>query len=130
MVGGVLYPYPPLTISTASKLPFLSTIGFAFAPTPPPPMKIIVGGPQGLGPVSQTGVLSKLAVVNCFTCSIVRYLIFASASTKIYVVPGYDFSCSSASAIVRPGVYPSVLLIYPTFTRSIDGGTIFLALRT
>ena len=59
-----MYPYPPSTISTARRFPFLSTIGFAFAPMPPPPKNTIVGGPQGLDDVSHIGVFSELAMVS------------------------------------------------------------------
>ena len=56
---------------------------FPMAPMPPPPKKLMIGGPQGLGETEQGSVLCKSLTLKLLTPSIVRYLTFPSPSTKI-----------------------------------------------
>ena len=45
IVGGIVYPTPPLMTSTENIDPVLSTIGIALAPTPSPKI-LTIGGMQ------------------------------------------------------------------------------------
>ena len=51
--GASVYPDPGAIISIPRISPVALTIAFPFAPDPPPPQKLIVGGPQESAPNPQ-----------------------------------------------------------------------------
>ena len=91
-LGGVTYPNPLLTISIAMIVPFPSITGFPAAPIPPPPKKLIAGGPHGDGPTLHGFVLLKSRDVSALTSSIFKYFTSLSPLMKIKIVPGDNFS--------------------------------------
>ena len=54
IVGGLLYPLPGFVISIPKIAPAAFTTGLPAAPDPPPPEKLIDGGPHGTGRTGQS----------------------------------------------------------------------------